>query len=96
MCLPTVSVRLVPQLQVMHKTAAAGWPGISLSELGNVEDAAATVTTPVRPSPAASAAADEEMLVSCHTACGALVAVAAPLTPRQGDFAMCTYLVAHC
>ena len=49
----------------MDKTAAAGWPGIRLSELGDTGDTAAAATTPVRPSPAASAAEDEDMLVSC-------------------------------
>ena len=57
------------RLQVMDKTAAAGWPGIRLSELGDVGDTAAAATTPMRPSPAASAAEDEEMLVSCCVGC---------------------------
>lgn len=51
-------------LQVTDKTAAAGWPGIKLSELGEAEDAASATTPAARPSPAASAVADEEMLVS--------------------------------
>lgn len=50
-------------LQVMDKTAAAGWPGIKISELGEMDDSGAATTPGARPSPAASAAADEEMLV---------------------------------
>lgn len=50
--------------QVMDRTAAAGWPGVKLSELGDAGEAAATATATSRPSPAATAAAEEEMLVN--------------------------------